>query len=34
MRAEQQEMLAGELYRTDSPEIRADQAATARWLAR
>lgn len=27
-------MLAGELYRPDDPEIIADQAATARWLAR
>ena len=27
-------MLAGELYRPDDPEIVADQAETARWLAR
>lgn len=27
-------MLAGELYRPDDPEIIADQAETARWLAR
>jgi maltose O-acetyltransferase len=27
-------MLAGELYRPDDPEIIADQAATAHWLAR
>ncbi len=27
-------MLAGELYRPDDPEIVADQAATAKWLAR
>ena len=27
-------MLAGELYRPDDPDIIADQAETARWLAR
>jgi maltose O-acetyltransferase len=27
-------MLAGELYRPNAPEIEADQAATAEWLAR
>ncbi len=31
---EKDKMLAGQLYRPDAPEIIADQAATARWLAR
>ncbi|MBN8961292.1 MAG: sugar O-acetyltransferase [Rhizobiales bacterium] len=33
-RTEKQKMLAGELYRPDDPDIIADQAETARWLAR
>ena len=33
-RTEKEKMLAGELYRADSPEIQADQAATMAWLAR
>ncbi|MBN8920026.1 MAG: sugar O-acetyltransferase [Rhizobiales bacterium] len=33
-RSERDKMLAGELYRPNDPEIQADQAATARWLAR
>jgi maltose O-acetyltransferase len=31
---EKEKMLAGELYRPDAPEIVADQAETAQWLAR
>jgi maltose O-acetyltransferase len=34
MPTEKDKMLAGELYRADSPEIQADQRATAQWLAR
>ena len=33
-RSEKDKMLAGELYRTDAPELIADRAATAAWLAR
>jgi maltose O-acetyltransferase len=33
-RTEKEKMLAGELYRPNTPEIEADQAATAEWLAR
>lgn len=33
-RSEREKMLAGELYRSDVPEIRAEQAATQAWLAR
>ena len=33
-RSEKQKMLAGELYRSDDPEIQADAAATQAWLAR
>jgi maltose O-acetyltransferase len=33
-RSERDKMLAGELYRPSDPEIQADLAATARWLAR
>ena len=33
-RTEKEKMLAGELYRADSPEIQADQVATMAWLAR
>ncbi|MGN6287263.1 MAG: sugar O-acetyltransferase [Afipia sp.] len=31
---EKEKMLAGELYRPDDPEIIADQAAAAQWMAR
>jgi len=34
MRSEKEKMLAGELYHPGAPEIAADQAATAQWLAR
>ena len=34
MRTEKQKMLAGENYRADDPEIRADVAITRNWLAR
>jgi maltose O-acetyltransferase len=33
-RSEKDKMLAGDLYRSDAPEIRADQAAAQAWLAR
>ena len=33
-RSEREKMLAGELYRPGDPEIQADLASTARWLAR
>ena len=33
-KTEKEKMLAGELYRADSPEIQADQAAAMAWLAR
>ena len=33
-RTEKEKMLAGELYRADSPEIQADQVANMAWLAR
>lgn len=33
-RSEKEKMLAGELHRSDGPELQADQHATARWLAR
>ncbi len=33
-RTEKEKMLAGELHRSDGPELQADQHATARWLAR
>ncbi len=33
-RSEREKMLAGELYRPSDPEIQAELAATARWLAR
>jgi maltose O-acetyltransferase len=33
-RSEKAKMLAGELYRADTPELVADRAATAEWLAR
>jgi|SRR5271170_1433674 len=32
--SEKDKMLAGELYRADAPELIADRAATAAWLAR
>ena len=34
MRTEKEKMLAGELYRPIGPELKADLAATAAWLAR
>jgi maltose O-acetyltransferase len=34
MRTEKEKMLAGEFYRPTGPELRADLAATAQWLAR
>jgi maltose O-acetyltransferase len=34
MRSEKDKMLAGELYDASAPEIQADQAAAAAWLAR
>jgi maltose O-acetyltransferase len=34
LKTEKQKMLAGELYRPDDPEIQADLAASAKWLAR
>ena len=34
MRTEKEKMLAGELYDASAPEIRAEAAATQRWLAR
>jgi maltose O-acetyltransferase len=34
MRTEKEKMLAGELYRPIDPELKADLAATAVWLAR
>jgi maltose O-acetyltransferase len=34
MRTEKETMLAGELYRPTGPELKADLAATAEWLAR
>lgn len=34
IRSERERMLAGEPYRPSDPEIQADQAATAEWLAR
>jgi maltose O-acetyltransferase len=34
MRSEKDKMLAGELYDASAPEIRAELAATHRWLAR
>jgi len=34
MMSEKERMLAGELYRPDDPEIKADAAATKAWLAR
>ena len=33
-RTEKEKMLAGELYRADEPQLIADRAATAAWLAR
>jgi maltose O-acetyltransferase len=33
-RSEKEKMLAGELHRSDGPELQGDQHATARWLAR
>ena len=33
-RSEKDKMLAGELYHADAPELIADRAATAAWLAR
>lgn len=33
-RSEKEKMLAGDLYDASDPEIQADQAATAAWLAR
>jgi maltose O-acetyltransferase len=33
-RSERDKMLSGELYRPSDPQIQADLAATARWLAR
>jgi maltose O-acetyltransferase len=34
MRTEKEKMLAGELYRADSPELQADSAAAGAWLSR
>jgi maltose O-acetyltransferase len=34
LRSEREKMLAGELYRPGDPEIQAELAATAQWLAR
>jgi maltose O-acetyltransferase len=34
MRSEKWKMLAGELYRADSPELAADSARTSGWMAR
>ncbi len=34
MRTEKEKMLAGELYRADSPELQADNAITNAWLNR
>jgi maltose O-acetyltransferase len=34
MRTEKEKMLAGELYRADSPELQADNAVTSAWLNR
>ena len=34
MRREKDKMLAGELYRADSPELQADSAAAQAWLCR
>jgi len=34
LRSEREKMLSGELYRPNDPEIQADLAATAQWLAR